>query len=964
MRDLSRADFLDILEVGQVDTGSGTLFGVANIRPVEKSKLTLVIGIGGSGNGAVLRAFSIAEQKLCSDYSGYVKFLAVDADSNELDRLDKKGLDIFDLSIPGADYRLEPECRSPFSKSFINEDFPNRTLTGYGSNQRRLMGKSKLYDGKDGATNDQLLRDKIAGYFDGDWTALKEKPVDIIVITGITGGTGSGTFIDIAALARSACPCQSNVTLYGYIMLPDTMERIAITNDVRKRLFSNGFAALKELESFESINMEEGRKEIFPAVDESNSIEISKPIFDYPVLVSGNYVNAAEMIAEVIINAVADSDGTFGQASLYQNRDVQRAKKLKRDMVSRDGILKHETCPEDSHMFSSIGYAQASIPEKIVIPHVVGAVCKRLYEPAFSYHEGPDAEAASFCTKERPLNREEYEAALRELLGLKQDQELNAGSLWSKLNICMCQLCRIKDNPLGAINLRGLQGHILFATEEMVKAIETEFDSMKVRAKGIMKKYGPRAMQFLFYGTETTKEHSVNEEYKTFCLKTQIEFVEERFINQKAEVMPQEPKLPTGFLQAIKAQVLMDEWKGRVSTYLETNIRYGVSQYMKGEEGVWQTRFVKPLKDFLWGVSRFADVLETVSDFYSDIGKSLDSDDYFQFMQQSGEANGINLCRNERTYAWVKEKISRKLANIRIQDVKDELIDDFYCNKNAWTSNDKGIARKAFDKVISRVCAVGKYAMTYNGNGMGLAITDYFSYVIDTEPVAVWQREIIAAVNLFFDQLITESKPCLKVKRGTVQACNGTIILPQALQAGVEGAMIQQAFQTRLIGMNTAVSNLVYSAVTDSIVCCQTSVADALSDLQDLTKWEAAYDSALDSTTHLHNGEIPTLHMVTGYSQYNELTMSETIREACLTEKRKVYHIWRDDPGAKEKLNTIYGTGLSWKNYPSINVSRYGSDFLGLQNTVEASYRRDVFSKKIEEALHLGIIECERTGNT
>ena len=44
-------------------------------------------------------------------------------------------------------------------------------------------------------------------------------------------------------------------------------------------------------------------------------------------------------------------------------------------------------------------------------------------------------------------------------------------------------------------------------------------------------------------------------------------------------------------------------------------------------------------------------------------------------------------------------------------------------------------------------------------------------------------------------------------------------------------------------------------------------------------------------------------------------------------------------------------------------MTRYGNDFSGAGNKLEVAYRRDVFSKKIEEALRLGVIECERTGN-
>ena len=143
-RDLARADFLNMLEIGKVDTGSGTLFGVPQRREVEKKRLTLVISTGGSGKNAILQAINIAKQKLEKDYSSYMKFLVIDSAKNELDPLQRMGIDTMNISSPMAQIRLSPEKRSPFYRRFINKDFPAHDLEeGYGS---RLRSKVRLYD--------------------------------------------------------------------------------------------------------------------------------------------------------------------------------------------------------------------------------------------------------------------------------------------------------------------------------------------------------------------------------------------------------------------------------------------------------------------------------------------------------------------------------------------------------------------------------------------------------------------------------------------------------------------------------------------------------------------------------------------------------------------------------------------------------------------------------------------------
>ena len=983
-RDLARADFLRALKVGTMDTGAGTLFGVPQTSAVERSRLTLVISTGGIGKAAILQALKIANQKLAKDYSTYMKFLVIDSATYELEPLRRLGIDTLNISSPmpkvliHSSNSIHSANRSTFYRRFINSDFPVHEL---GRESTRQMNKVKLYDQNNGSTGDQILRDRIADYFENDWAPLKDLPVDIIIITGISGGMGSGTFMDIAVHAKNACPWPANVTVYGYIMLPDTVEQFACNDEVKKDFYKNAFAALKELESYESISMENGRKELFPTPYDKNSVVITEPIFNYPVLVSDEYDKAVIMIAETIINTVADNDGTWIHSSFYTQHQRARHNILSKDNVSHYGILDPNACPEDSHMYCSIGYAHASIPGKIVIPHVIGTVSKRLYEPAADMSIGAAANVAatSFCTKEKSLSMQDYQKAMRELLGLSQNQELKESSLWTKLNMSMCSLCRLRDNTVdisyydvvsGNIGQYmkgfGTTGAINKATDEMKKVIEEEFETIKTKAQGIMKNYGPRVMQYLYDGTGNPDEHGVNEDYSEFCLKTQIEFVKNRFMDQKAGVMPRRLEPLTLWQWTIVPFLVrsrMDEWKDATRTCEEVNVRYGVSQMMQGANGIWQTSFVTPMNDFLWSTSRFADVLETISDYYERIGKSLRTDDFRDFANQSGEANGINLCRDAGMYTWVKGKISSKLANVQIQNVRDDLIDDFYKNTLLWTSNEDGVARKQFDEVMSKACKVGKYATSYDG--IDLTIADYFNHIIERAPASRQQEEVNNAVDIILDQLVKESSPCLKAKQGTPQMYNVTIMLPQTLQAGASGPMIQQAFQNQLAGMNAARSELVFSSVADSIVCYQTSVANALSNLQDITKWEDAYNQLqlLDTTTHLHNGELPTPHMDTGYSQYNELTMEETIKAEHLTAKREVYPEMAQDPGAEKRLNTIYGTGLSWPHYPSINVTRYGNTFNGNDGTQESLYRRDVFSQRIDEALRLGVIECERTGD-
>lgn len=98
--DLNKADFLKALQVGTVDTGTGTLFGVPQRRAVAKNRLTLVISTGGSGKTAIQQAINTANQKLDSDYSAFIKFLVIDSATEELEALKRKGIDTLNTSSP------------------------------------------------------------------------------------------------------------------------------------------------------------------------------------------------------------------------------------------------------------------------------------------------------------------------------------------------------------------------------------------------------------------------------------------------------------------------------------------------------------------------------------------------------------------------------------------------------------------------------------------------------------------------------------------------------------------------------------------------------------------------------------------------------------------------------------------------------------------------------------------------
>lgn len=956
------------LLLGNVDAGNGTLFGIPNLRQPSSDRLTLVISTGGSGASAIQMAIKTAEQKLTPDFKNYVKFIVVDSAKGELAELTKKGIDVINISTDGAQNRMALLGRPPFFRDFMCQDYDLNLIDNKGAGRDRTTGKLKLYDIDASHTDTNLgkLKDKITNLFNGPWFSSKDKHVDILILSGLSGGNGSGTFLDLAVWAKAACLHPENVDVYGYLMLPDTAAKFA--GDVLGGFNSfkrNGFAALKELESFMSISAEnQDREELFVNPQgEEVKISYDNKIYDYPILISGDYNKAVSMIAETIVNTISKSDGydnqglsvKFNQESFYGNLITIRQDRLTPGSLMNYGELKPDAFPEDSHMYSAMGYASASIPEKIVLPHLVSRVVSRMYTERIDGGMN-DAQTVPFCSTTRRFTRIEFEAQMRKLLNLRQGDILNEKSLLQKVKQKMAAAVNMRDNNnlldadmVKTGNVKAyLEGfHVDQVSQEahtkFVKDLEDLYKELKDQAKIIMYTFGPRAIECLFSGIGNPDATGIPESFDDICMKRQIQEVASFFTGFQPAVYPGARDI--GLLPAV-FKGKMNEWKRDARRAAQNDVRYKMCEKMKGDNGGWNTEYVSKAYDFRDCCARFAQVLEMMSDYYKGAGNSLDADDYATFAETSGDPNGINLCSNLSIYNWVVGTVSSSANGININQAKQDLIDDFYARSGAWTSDDEGVARKAYDDVMSRICHLGIYSS--DSNGIHLSIVDYFNEVLKDVPDAQQQQVINNTIDEIMGRLRTASTPMLNIRQGKLGPKNTIILVPSALKTCAYQGFIDQAFRRH----NGKGDTFAYSDVVDSIVCYQASVANAICDLKDLDLWENAYEANATNSMHTNNGELFKLRLKTGLSQYKELTYRETCGK--LGKKSQL----------KEEdtlLDPVLGTGLSWKNHESINLYRYGDDFAGDDNTTEARYRRNIFSKVFKLALDWKIIEMVET---
>ena len=968
VRELSKDKLHEILQVSKVDVGNGTLFGTARRRKPRDSSLTLVISTGGSGFSSIKEAIRIADQKLEKNYTDFVKFIIVDSDTGELDTVGEDGkVQKLNISTPGAKARMVLEARPERHRRFLPANYNVGLINDDGSSQDRSTGKLKLYDrNRSGsATNDQDLAAMVSNLFETDWKSLKDRRVDIVVLSGLSGGNGSGTFLDIAALARSSCADPSKVSVYGFFMLPDTAERFASNQDAKISLYANGFAALKELEGYMSIGFEPGRKEEFSFNNgRTYTVDQANKLYDYPILLSGDYDQAVSMVAETIVNMIAYNAGGFSMGSFYSNMDVARNNIFA--AIGKQGYLTELDYPDDSHAYCGIGYSTASIPEKVVVPNAVSHICRRLYQSPVELGIPGATSNSSFCTKEKHLTRMEFIQSLKKLLSI-ETENFDKLSLWRKLEGTIDSEIRFEENDyevtwqdivrgdvadfLAGYHQQAVADH---AVEELQKIIADWYRAFEEQAKFIMREFGPRGMEYLYTGEGDLDENGNQDSMKDICLKTQLENVLTQLsvVAGKVAVYPGTEE-QGGWITTIGEALFKKktaDWVQQVTDAAVVDVKNRIAKLLQGNNGIFKREYDNRVVLFYTSCRRFADVLEGMTTAYTSAGMSLDAATYNQFAQNAGETNSVNLCSNPSMYNWVVESVNMKVNSVQIDDVKEALVNDFYAHRNDWISEVNGVARKRYDTVMSEVCKIGSYA-TQN-NGLNLSIEDYFDKVLADVVGEAQQKEMVSTtVKGIVDRLMVNSRPSIKIKPATSNTTpptvNVTIMLPQGLVNSSYGSMIDEAFQKEK-GRTLGNANVVYSDAVDVIVCYQTSVGNALSDLDNLDIWEDAYDRSKSNTIHTVNGEYDTK-----YSEIDRRTRDQ---------RKNI-----SEPNLTDQDNMLATTGLSWRHYPTINLSRYGNNFYtfpsgGLAGTTEARYRNEVFAQKIDYALRERLIEVVQDG--
>lgn len=300
----------------------------------------LVIGLGGTGAGVVntIKTTFAQRYELPKDDNGqsipvpeHTAYLAIDTDGGAKGNLDNN--EFLNITVDGLSKILDPERKNftlnPSENEWVNRDL-NAAAGGLGAGTYRQAARfmlSRRYDDVCNAIKGALT--KISTVKHGSAERLGR--IEIVVCTGICGGTGSGTFLDVPQIIRHIMATEpalngKDFKITGYVVMPDISLAPLAGSPLANALRMNGYAALKELDFW--MNVGEHKTPYTMQYGDGVKISWSMAPYDNCILMSGRSVNGVSFadasrvvqttIAENLLHYLADeipSQDANGQAT-------------------------------------------------------------------------------------------------------------------------------------------------------------------------------------------------------------------------------------------------------------------------------------------------------------------------------------------------------------------------------------------------------------------------------------------------------------------------------------------------------------------------------------------------------------------------------------------------------------------------------------------------------------------------
>lgn len=286
-----------------VGAGGGV---INNFQKSERQPdATICIGLGGTGSDAIKKLKREVYKRLKPDDENSpiptyknIKYLLIDSDDSKIGAQSdlgeiQKQTEYFDISNGDIKTAMAAKeiLKNRSEMKWLNYENISIKDAGNGAGGIRQVGRFLLID------KAAALRAKLTAMINEAALGVTGD-INIHIFSGLSGGTGSGTFIDACYIVQNVLESLGRVggsRVCGYFFLPDVnLSKPEIVADplISNYIRVNGYAALKELDYLMNLEAEKGH---FRQNYGTFSIDTVKPPVDLCYLISSTTSNGVSV---------------------------------------------------------------------------------------------------------------------------------------------------------------------------------------------------------------------------------------------------------------------------------------------------------------------------------------------------------------------------------------------------------------------------------------------------------------------------------------------------------------------------------------------------------------------------------------------------------------------------------------------------------------------------------------------
>lgn len=372
-----------------LEYGSGIFKENTRVKSVNQP--TVIISLGGLG-GKTLNSLKRQILRRVKPEGNSIRLLAIDSADGDLAQYDalvqnEETVSIYENSI--GQLAKNPAAIPQFIKDWKHEKFtPNLNGTGCGGvrqNGRFSLAAQASYN---------KIRAKIHAVINSARAAASDNRVNVIFVAGISGGTGSGTIIDMAYLTQDILLNdvginRANFKVSAYIFMPNV--QFAVNGVSKAALSRNGYAALKEIDYYYNIEKSGGTYK-WPFSEGAVKDSKSK-IFDFCTIVSGANDDgmvidpqqaAINVTVESLMSVIADAELTVnGQPQQLLSSFLDNGENTVNVWLDGAGADTELYPRSTNYCYNVIGYGSAKVPVDAIMSYMAYEMYKQVLDEFF-----------------------------------------------------------------------------------------------------------------------------------------------------------------------------------------------------------------------------------------------------------------------------------------------------------------------------------------------------------------------------------------------------------------------------------------------------------------------------------------------------------------------------------------------------------------------------------------------------